>query len=111
VSDRNPSRCNQSTSRLLGSSHHECGGAVTAERVVRESADSAMCHLDVLTIVDPNVRYDVLPSQNPLSRNEANTQVGYDPYDSGLVRRPASKKRRDLRAVSKWIRVRTKPSD
>ena len=36
-------------------------------------------------------------------------RVGYDPYDSGLVQRPKTRRTRNLRVSSKWIRVRNKP--
>jgi hypothetical protein len=57
-----------------------------------------------LTIAD-----DDTPPQNSGARlNTKGGRTGYDPYDSGLLKRKRDElpKKKDLRALSKWIQLK-----
>jgi len=45
-----------------------------------------------------------------IQENRAGVGKGYDPYDSGLLLKKTRKKKKDLRALSKWI-VKQKKHD
>jgi hypothetical protein len=44
-----------------------------------------------------------------VAQNPAGLKKGYDPYDSGLLVKKQWKKKKDLRALSKWIEQKEKP--
>lgn len=43
-----------------------------------------------------------------ITQNAAGLKKGYDPYDSGLLVKKEWKKKKDLRALSKWIEQKKK---
>jgi hypothetical protein len=43
-----------------------------------------------------------------ISENRAGLKKGYDPYDSGMLVKKQWKKKKDLRALSKWIEQKKK---
>lgn len=46
-----------------------------------------------------------------LKDNPAGIVKGYDPYDSGMLKKQRYRKTKDLRALSKWITTNKKPAD
>jgi hypothetical protein len=46
-----------------------------------------------------------------IQANPAGLKKGYDPYESGLLVKKQWKKKKDLRALSKWIEQKKKPDD
>lgn len=53
---------------------------------------------------------DEVPASNaPIMLNEKGARVGYNPYESGIVKRNGQRKKpTDLRALSKWIETQRK---
>ena len=43
------------------------------------------------------------PGRNTLKTNGTGLKAGYDPYDSGMLRKPSYRRKKDLRALSRWI--------
>lgn len=62
---------------------------------------------------DPSLAFSTDYSQGTQKRiqqNQHGVKKGYDPYDSGLLMKKEWKKKKDLRALSEWIKKR-KPRD
>jgi hypothetical protein len=50
--------------------------------------------------------------RNTLKTNGTGLKAGYNPYDSGMLKKPSSRRSRDLRALSQWIEAsKRRPSD
>ncbi len=49
------------------------------------------------------------PDKKAVSLNQKGVRQGYNPYDSGILKKE-HKKSRDLRALSKWIQMQNKPA-
>ena len=45
-------------------------------------------------------------SGRKVSQNPAGLKKGYDPYESGLLAKKEPRKKRDLRALSEWIKAK-----
>lgn len=43
------------------------------------------------------------PPRNTLKTNGGGLKAGYNPYDSGMLPKPSYHRKKDLRALSKWI--------
>ena len=50
-------------------------------------------------------------TQKRIQQNQQGVKKGYDPYDSGLLVKKEWKKKKDLRALSKWIELRKKMTE
>jgi len=50
------------------------------------------------------------PTNAPIQNNAKGTRIGYNPYESGLLKRKATGPKRDLRELSKWIEMKKKVS-
>ena len=62
----------------------------------------ALAHPGLTTVEDePN------PS-DPIRNNPKGLRLGYDPYESGLLKKTERRPKRDLRELSKWIELRKK---
>lgn len=48
------------------------------------------------------------PSNRPIQNNSKGTRLGYNPYESGLLKRKPTAPKRDLRELSKWIEMKKK---
>ena len=46
------------------------------------------------------------PVNAPIQDNAKGTRVGYNPYESGLLKRKPAAPKRDLRELSKWIEMK-----
>lgn len=46
------------------------------------------------------------PKNAPIQNNPKGLRLGYNPYESGLLARKGSAKKRDLRALSKWMEAK-----
>ncbi len=49
---------------------------------------------------------DEQPARNMLTANASGLRTGYNPYDSGMLPKKACRRRKDLRALSKWIEAK-----
>ncbi len=43
------------------------------------------------------------PPRNTLKTNGTGLKAGYNPYDSGMLPKPSYRRKKDLRALSRWI--------
>jgi hypothetical protein len=68
---------------------------------VRALADPGMDMLD-----DNDTRGD-----HPLTVHSKRLRTGYNPYNSGALGKQNWKKKRDLRQLSEWIKLRKKMAD
>lgn len=48
------------------------------------------------------------PANTPIQNNAHGTRLGYNPYESGLLKRKPAAPKRDLRELSKWIEMKKK---
>lgn len=48
------------------------------------------------------------PGNAPIQNNAKGTRLGYNPYESGLLKRKPAAPKRDLRELSKWIEMKKK---
>jgi hypothetical protein len=64
----------------------------------------------VRALVDPKlqVKDDDTDPLNPASHNPKGLKSGYNPYNSGALGKQSWKKKKDLKALSKWIETRNK---
>ena len=46
------------------------------------------------------------PVNAPIQNNAKGTRIGYNPYESGLLKPKATGPKRDLRELSKWIEMK-----
>ena len=46
------------------------------------------------------------PANAPIRSNPKGTRIGYNPYESGLLKKKGPAKRRDLRELSKWMEAK-----
>ncbi|WP_129776644.1 hypothetical protein [Peristeroidobacter soli] len=46
------------------------------------------------------------PANTPIQNNAKGTRLGYNPYESGLLKRKPTAPKRDLRELSKWIEMK-----
>src|SRR5688500_12989323 len=73
-------------------------GRLTADGEAGERArDKALAHPG-LAIVDEEA-----PANAPIRSNPKGLRIGYNPYESGLLAKKGSRKKRDLRELSKWM--------
>jgi hypothetical protein len=56
------------------------------------------------------VEEDPNPNE-PIRINPKGLRVGYNPYESGLLKKKEWKPKKDLRQLSKWIEIRKKDGD
>jgi hypothetical protein len=50
------------------------------------------------------------PAEKKVGLNKRGVKQGYNPYDSGMLKKDLYKKPKDLRALSKWIAMQNKPA-
>ena len=48
------------------------------------------------------------PANTPIQNNAKGTRLGYNPYESGLLKPKTAAPKRDLRELSKWIEMKKK---
>lgn len=48
------------------------------------------------------------PANTPIQNNPKGMRMGYNPYESGLLKRKPTAPKRDLRELSKWIEMKKK---
>jgi hypothetical protein len=80
------------------------------ERMLEEGVEADTRRLRALSVANL-VLVDDEPSaeDKKISLNKKGVRQGYNPYDSGMLKKDAYKKPRDLRALSKWIEMQNKP--
>jgi hypothetical protein len=64
--------------------------------------DQALAHAG-LAIADEDA-----PANAPIRANPKGVRIGYNPYESGLLTRKETRRKRDLRELSKWIDAKRK---
>ena len=81
------------------------------ERMMEDGGDADTRRLRALSVANLVLVDDEPP---PLGKkvalNKSGVRVGYNPYDSGLIKKDTRKKPRNLRALSKWIEMQNKPA-
>lgn len=65
----------------------------------------ALAHPGLTTVED-----DPNPA-DPIRNNPKGLRLGYDPYESGLLKKAERRPKRDLRELSKWIELRKKTAN
>jgi hypothetical protein len=84
----------------------------TGDRQVRPGADEAdPDFLESFKHPGLSVVDDDASSKSPIKSNEKGVQRGYNPYNSGALYKKTFKKKRDMRALSKWIELKKKMDD
>ena len=87
-----------------GNAVYEWNGADLAE----DSEEAERARRRALTYANLSL-VDEDPATNaPIRNNTKGLRLGYNPYESGLLPKKASGKRRDLRELSKWIETKKK---
>ena len=57
---------------------------------------------------------EVVPVDGPVKHNRTGLKSGYNPYESGLLKggkKEAFRKKKDLAALSQWIKLKKKMGD
>jgi hypothetical protein len=81
-----------------GNAVYQWQEALTADGAVGERArDKALAH-PTLTIVE-----DEVPANAPIRSNPKGLRVGYNPYESGLLKKKGERRKVDLRKLSNWM--------
>lgn len=57
-------------------------------------------------LVDPRLDLIDEPDPNSIKHNAKGLKHGYNPYDSGALGKDKSKKKKNLRELSKWIELK-----
>ena len=81
------------------------------ERMMEEGEDGESRRLRALAVANL-VLVDDEPAaiDKKVALNKRGVKQGYNPYDSGMLKKDAYKKPKDLRALSKWIAMQNKPA-
>ena len=90
------------------------GNAVYAWNDDRFSEDSEAGERARRKALDhPNLSFveEEQPANAPIQNNAKGTRVGYNPYESGLLKRKSTAPKRDLRELSKWIEMKKRVGD
>jgi hypothetical protein len=81
------------------------------DRMMEEGEDAETRRLRALSVANLVLVDDEPPPEaKKVPLNKRGVRQGYNPYDSGMLKKDAYKKPRDLRALSKWIEMQNKPA-
>jgi hypothetical protein len=81
-------------------------------RLAEESEEGQEARDRALTYHGLSIVEDDEPQNAPIRNNSKGLRMGYNPYESGLLpHRETSKKKRDLRELSKWLETKKKVAD
>lgn len=81
------------------------------ERMMEEGEHADSRRLRALSVPNLVLVEDEPPAEGrKVSLNKRGVKQGYNPYDSGMLKKDQHKKPRDLRALSKWIEMQNKPA-
>jgi len=87
----------------------ELGNAIWVPSTTAVSEDVMLRLLDDPTLA---ITDDFAESTNrPVKQNPQGLRKGYDPYNSGMLAKKQSKKKKDLRKLSGWIQSRKPKED
>ena len=76
--------------------------------LVEDSEEAERARRQALTYANLSL-VDEEPATNaPIRNNSKGLRLGYNPYESGLLPKKATGKKRDLRELSKWIEQKKK---
>jgi hypothetical protein len=82
------------------------------DRLAEESEEGEEARNRALTYHGLSIVEDDQPQNAPIRNNSKGLRMGYNPYESGLLpNRGTSKKKRDLRELSKWLDTKKKVAD
>jgi hypothetical protein len=80
------------------------GRHLTADSEEAEALRAKALSYEGLAIVD-----DDPPAEGMIRTNSKGLRMGYNPYESGMLqKKPQPTRKRDLRALSKWIEMKRK---
>ena len=80
------------------------------DRMMEEGGDADMRRLRALSVANLVLVDDEPPPEGKkVSMNKRGVRQGYNPYDSGMLKKDKFKRPKDLRALSKWIEMQNKP--
>ena len=80
------------------------------ESMLEEGEQADTRRLRALSVANLVLVDDEPPPDNKrISLNKKGVRQGYNPYDSGMLKKDTYRKPRDLRALSKWIEMQNKP--
>lgn len=88
----------------------ERGNAVFAwdQRLIAEGHDAERQRARALNHPGLALMDDSRPLEAEVFRNERGLKVGYNPYESGLLPDKPAGKKRDMRKLSEWIKLKKK---
>ncbi len=82
------------------------------ERMLEEGEDADTRRLRALSVANlVLVDDEPPPDAKQVALNMLGVRQGYNPYDSGMLKKDAYKKPRNLRALSQWIEMQNKPAE
>jgi hypothetical protein len=90
--------------------HDDCGNLTWQwkQDEVLLAGDTLGAATRVRALLDPDLDLEDDEPRPHDPRNAKGLTHGYDPYQSGLLVKKESKKKRDLRALSEWVQVKKK---
>ena len=81
------------------------------DRMLEDGEDAETRRLRALSVANLVLVDDTPPADGKkIALNKQGVRQGYNPYDSGMLRKESYRKPRDLRALSKWIEMQNKPA-
>ncbi len=78
------------------------------QRLEEDSDDGERARRRALSHPGLSIVEDDPNPNEPIRTNPKGLRIGYNPYESGLLKKKGSKTKRDLRELSKWIEMRKK---
>jgi hypothetical protein len=81
------------------------------DRMMEDGEDADTRRLRALAVANlVLVDDEPAPINKQAPLNKKGVRQGYNPYESGMLKKDAYKKPKDLRALSKWIEMQNKPA-
>ena len=81
------------------------------ERMLEDSEEAETRRQRALSVANLVLVDDDPPAEGKkISLNEKGTRQGYNPYDSGMLKKDSYRKPKNLRALSKWIEMQNRPA-
>ena len=81
------------------------------DRMLEDGEDAESRRLRALAIANlVLVDDEPPPDRKVVELNKKGVRQGYNPYESGMLKKDSYKKPKDLRALSKWIEMQNKPA-
>jgi hypothetical protein len=92
--------------------HDDRGNAVWewAVSTGKFSSDAAAQRLKKLDNLSLSIAEDAPMAFDAVKKNPQGTVKGYSPYDSGLLEKKAAPRKKDLRKLSEWLKLKKQAS-